>query len=181
MNFSKTLHFTTAILAILALALYALFRLCPTPALEALTITAGTFFYHFAMRLLVGAIVPGLIPAGAEKSWWFREKGFEPGLYKALRVKAWKKRMPTYAPEHFDLRRHTPAEIVHTCCASEAVHEVIMVLSFMPVLAVPAFGAAGVFWGTSVMAALFDGCFVILQRYNRPRLLRILEKERARR
>ena len=180
MNLSKTLPLTTALLALLTLVLYALFRFFPTSAIEALAITAGTFFYHFAMRLLVGAVVPGLVPAGAEKSWWFREKGFEQGLYKALRVKAWKKRMPTYAPEQFDLRRHTPAEIVHTCCASEAVHEVIMVLSFAPVLTVPVFGAAGVFWGTSALSALFDGCFVILQRYNRPRLLRILEKERAR-
>ena len=180
MNLSKTLHLTTAVLALLTLVLYALFRFFPTPAIEALAITAGTFFYHFAMRLLVGAVVPGLVPAGAEKLWWFREKGFEPELYKALRVKTWKKRMPTYAPERYDLRRHTPAEIVHTCCESEAGHEVIMVLSFVPVLTIPAFGAAGVFWGTSVLSALFDGCFVIMQRYNRPRLLRILEKERVR-
>lgn len=180
MNLSKTLHLTAAILALLTLILYAFFRLFPNSVLEALAITAGTFFYHFAMRLLVGALVPGLVPAGAEKGRWFREKRFEPGLYRALGVKTWKKRMPTYTPESFDFRKHTLAEIVHTSCASEAVHEGIVVLSFVPVLTIPVFGAAGVFWATSVLAALFDGCFVVMQRFNRPRFLRILEKERAR-
>ena len=180
MRLSKRLHFATLLLAVLALGVYVWFRCVPNDTTEALAITAGTFFYHFAMRLLVGALVPGLIPTGAEKHWWFREKHFEPGLYRALGVKTWKKWMPTYAPESFDLRKHTLAEIVHTSCASEAVHEVIAVLSFAPVLTVPAFGAAGVFWATSVLAALFDSCFVILQRFNRPRFLRILKKERAR-
>ena len=55
-----------------------------------------------------------------------------------------------------------------------------MLLSFLPVLTVPIFGAPGVFWVTSTLAALFDCCFVILQRYNRPRFIRILDKERKR-
>ena len=157
-----------------------LFFLYPSDILESLAITFGTVFYHFAMRLLVGAIVPNLVQKGAEKDFWFRPKGFEQPLYRALRVKQWKKYLPTYAPESFDLRKHSLEEVIHTCCCSEAVHEWIMLLSFLPVLTIPVFGAPWVFWITSGLAALFDSCFVILQRYNRPRLIRILDKERKR-
>ena len=33
---------------------------------------------------------------------------------------------------------------------------------------------------SSLLAALVDSVFVIMQRYNRPRFLRVLEKERGR-
>ena len=164
----------------LALLTVLLFRLCHSEILESLAITFGTVFYHFAMRLLVGAIVPRLVGEGAEKGFWFRQKRFEEPFYQALRVKQWKKHLPTYAPESFDLGKHSIEEVIHTCCCSEAVHEWIMLLSFLPVLTIPAFGAPWVFWITSILAALCDGCFVILQRYNRPRLIRILDKERKR-
>ena len=157
-----------------------LFFLYPSDILESLAITFGTIFYHFAMRLLVGAIVPALVGMEAETGFWFRQKRFEEKLYGMLRVKQWKKYLPTYAPESFDLRKHSLEEVIHTCCCSEAVHEWIMLLSFLPVLTIPVFGAPWVFWATSTLAALFDSCFVILQRYNRPRLIRILDKERKR-
>ena len=177
-NFPWILKTITAILGSLTLLLYTLYRFFPVGILQSLAITFGTTFYHFVMRLLVGAVVPGWIPPGTANNIWFREKGFEAKLYKFLRVKQWKKRIPTYNPESFDPGKHSFAEILHTGCCSEAVHEGIMVLSFLPVLTIPIFGVPGVFWITSILAALFDCCFVILQRYNRPRLIRILEKER---
>ena len=149
-------------------------------AVLTLAISVGTTFYHFAMRLAAGGAARWLVPAGAENSPWFCPKPWEPGLYRFLRVKRWKKYMPTYNPDSFDIRKHTPEEMIHTMCVSEAGHEMIMLLSFLPVLTIPTFGQAGVFWTTSVLSALLDGSFVILQRYNRPRMVRILEKERKR-
>ena len=154
--------------------------LFPSGILKSLAITFGTVFYHFAMRLLAGAVVPALVREGAENGKWFRQKQFEPALYRFLRVKQWKKYLPTYSPESFDLKKHSLEAVIHTCCCSEAVHEWIILLSFLPVLTIPAFGAPWVFWITSLLAALLDGSFVILQRYNRPRLIRILHKERKR-
>ena len=40
-------------------------------------------------------------------------------------------------------------------------------------------GAFPVFLITSLLAAAFDSCFAVMQRYNRPRLVRILEKKEA--
>lgn len=137
-------------------------------------ITFGTVFYHFAMRLMVGAAVA--VPKDPD-GWWFRQRPFEPGLYRALNVRKWKKYLPTFLPEQFSLNRAGIRGVLANGCKAEIVHESIMVLSFLPVLAIPALGAPGVFWATSCLSALMDGCFVIVQRYNRPRLQRIAKKE----
>ena len=173
----KASAFMSGCLALLSCFFCSMF---PSEILKSLAITFGTVFYHFAMRLLAGAVVPALVREGAENGKWFRQKQFEPALYRFLRVKQWKKYLPTYSPESFDLKKHSLEAVIHTCCCSEAVHEWIMLLSFLPVLTIPAFGAPWVFWITSLLAALLDGSFVILQRYNRPRLIRILHKERKR-
>ena len=64
-------------------------------------------------------------------------------------------------------------------CGAEVVHEVILVLSFLPLLAAFPFGSFGVFLITSLLAALYDLSFVIMQRFNRPRILRFIDKERT--
>ena len=64
-------------------------------------------------------------------------------------------------------------------CGAEAVHEVIMLFSFLPLIMIPVFGTPGVFFFTSLGAAAFDGLFVMAQRYNRPRVVRIFEKRRS--
>ena len=146
--------------------------------LFAAAITAGTTFYHFAMRLLVGTVIP-LCIKHPMKHPWFHEKAFEPKLYRMLKVKQWKDRMPTYDSASFSLRKHSLQQIVDTCCVSEAVHECIILLSFVPLLFAILWGAFPVFLITSLLAAAFDCCFVLMQRYNRPRLVRILMKKEA--
>jgi len=56
----------------------------------------------------------------------------------------------------------------------------ITVLSFIPLLFSIWFGSAGVFLITSCLAALLDAAFVMVQRYNRPRLLRLIQKQSKR-
>ena len=87
--------------------------------------------------------------------------------------------MPTYDPRQFSLNENTPEQVVRNMCGAEVVHEIIMVCSFLPLLTVPLFGAFWVFFITSLLAALFDCLFVIAQRYNRPRLERILRKKES--
>ena len=55
-----------------------------------------------------------------------------------------------------------------------------MALSFLPLLTVPLFDEFAVFFLTSLVAAMYDSIFVMAQRYNRPRLVRIYEKQEAR-
>lgn len=141
-------------------------------------ISTGTFFYHFAMRLAAGAIVPKIMPQPRYHKW-FQQKPFEPKLYQMLKVKHWKDHMPTYDPASFSLRENTLEQVINNCCVSEIVHEVIICFSFIPLLFTFLWGAFPIFLITSVLAAGIDGCFAIMQRYNRPRLVRILEKKEA--
>ena len=84
--------------------------------------------------------------------------------------------MPSYEPELFDPQKHTWNEIAQAMCQAELVHETITFLSFVPVLFAIWFGQLPVFLITSLLAAAFDMQFVILQRFNRPRVVKFINK-----
>lgn len=140
-----------------------------------LAITFGTTFYHFAMRLFVGKMIGHHFNY---QSFWFREKAFEKPFYKAIRVKKWKDRMPSYNPATYMTRDIALDEIINTMCRNEVIHEVIALLSFVPILFSFVFDAVSVFVITSIIACLFDLIFVVMQRYNRPRVVRVFERQK---
>ena len=146
--------------------------------LYSLGITALTIFYHLAVRLFIGEFV--VVKLGADNidyhQKWFQQTEWEKKLYQALKVKKWKTNMPTYSPEEFDIKKHSIEEIVQATCRSELVHELDFVASFLPLLFTLCFGSFFVFLFTSLAAACFDLIFVIMQRFNRPRLVRMIRK-----
>lgn len=147
----------------------------------ALAITFGTTSYHLLMRLLVGVTADLLLGNRVDyRRRWFRVSAAEQKLYHFIKVKKWKGNMPTYDPESFDSRLRTWDEIAGAMCQAELVHEVIILLSFLPILASIPFGALPAFAITSVLAACYDGMFVIMQRYNRPRIVKLIEKAEKR-
>lgn len=146
-----------------------------------IAITFGTTSYHFLMRLAVGYVVNGIFHNRFNyNKKWFLEKKFEKRLYEVLRVKKWKDKMPTFTPEMLDFKVHTWEEIAGAMCQSEVVHSIIVVLCFVPILAALIWGTLWVFLITSVLSACVESMFVIMQRYNRPRVIRMIEKERKR-
>lgn len=66
-------------------------------------------------------------------------------------------------------------------CAAEIIHEVNIPASIIPVIlsiSVPFLRSTLlVFVLTSAAAALFDLMFVVIQRYNRPRMLRLIQRK----
>ena len=139
-------------------------------------ITCSTCFYHFAMRLLVGHSIDRIMKNKANyRKSWYQLRSFETRLYKLLKVKNWKRSMPTYDPSCFDPKLHSWDEIAQAMCQAEIVHEIIVCLSFLPLLAAIPFGSFPVFLITSLLSALYDLSFVIIQRYNRPRILKYLQ------
>ena len=140
-------------------------------------ITFGTIFYHLAIRLAVGLLIDAIYHNRMDYTKkWFADKAFERRLYKIIQVKKWKKRLPTFNPQDFDLKSRPVTEIVQVTCQSEVVHEVNMILSFVPIVFTIWFGSVGVFVITSCAAFLLDSIFVIIQRYNRPRLIRLIKR-----
>lgn len=135
-----------------------------------LGITALTVCYHFTIRLVIGNIM-GLINFD-HRSRWFAERPFEKRLYKKLRVRRWKKYLPTYDEELYSIKSNSLIEIAAETCRSEAVHEICALASLAAMLFALMFGDFWIFFVTSVLGAAFDLAFAIIQRYNRPRLLR---------
>lgn len=151
-----------------------------SPAFFSAAITFGTTFYHFAIRLTVGRLVDAKYHNRMDyTNKWFTEKPFERKFYKLIQVRKWKKHFPTLNPQDFDLKNRSVAEIIQAACQAEVVHEINMVLSLLPVFSSVWFGSLGVFLLTSCAALLFDCIFVIMQRYNRPRLIRLMKKQRS--
>lgn len=144
---------------------------------ETIAITIGVTLYHFAVRLAIGYSVDGIMKNNANpNNAWFREKKFEAKFYKFIRIRKWKKHLPTYSPSTFDPNGKTVEEIVGATCQAEVVHEVIMVFSLIPIAFIPLLGAPWAFIITSILAMLFDSLFVLLQRYNRPKLIRVMKR-----
>lgn len=138
-----------------------------------LAITFGTIAYHLLMRALVSIVVTLVMHNQANPhNSWFRERRFEARFFRWLKIRQWKVWVPTYAPELFDLSKHTPSDVLGVMCQAEVVHEVIIPLSFVPIAFSHWFGALPVFVLTSIGAATCDLLLVLLQRYNRPRLMR---------
>ena len=165
----------TAIFAIAFLLLIILQLYFKRRWLMPYTITAGTFLYHFAMRLAVGYGINTVFKNEMDYTKkWFKQKPFEEKLFKLLKVKKFKRFAPTYSPETFDINKKSTEQIIKATCQAEIVHEIIILLSFLPIIASVWLGDFWVFLITSFLSALFDGWFVILQRYNRPRLIKLL-------
>lgn len=173
---------TTAILTVAVTIFFsALYRVTRTSLYLTLSITFGTLAYHIVMRIIVAAAFDRFMNNRADyHKAWYQVKPREEKLYHILRVKQWKKYMPTYNRSTFDPRLHSWDEIAQATCQAELVHETNIVLSFLPILASIRFGALSAFVITSVLSAALDMSFVILQRYNRPRVIRCIENQKAR-
>ena len=144
-----------------------------------MAITFATITYHFWMRLIVGYIVNKVMNNKAD----YRKKRYqlhpiENHFYRIIKVKKWKNRMPSYEPEFFSPKKHTWDEIAQAMCQAEVVHEIIVIMSFVPILASAFCGAFYVFLWTSIFSALFDLLFVIMQRFNRQRVIEITKKKK---
>lgn len=130
------------------------------------------------MRLLVGLLYNiGMKNRANYTKKWYQIRSWESRLYRFLKVKMWKWKMPTYNPDIFSNKTHTWDEIAQAMCQSELVHETNIILSFVPLVASVRFGAFSVFLIASICSALFDLMFIIMQRYNRSRIVKMILRE----
>lgn len=176
---AKTMKIIAAISLIMTIISTIFYSINQSALLLSLSITFGTIAYHFYIRLLVGKIYDLKMKNCADytKAWYKPLKWEEP-LYKKLKVKQWKNQMPTYDIDVFNPRKNSWNKIAQAMCQSELVHETNAVLSFLPLLSSLCFGEFTVFLITSCIAAGVDIIFVIMQRYNRPRVIKMIEKQR---
>lgn len=141
-------------------------------------ITAFTIMYHFWVRIIMGNVSKFFKKHISYKQKWFKERKFEKKLYKFLKVKNWKDKAFTYNPESFSLEKHSLEEIVNTMAKSEVDHWINEAISISTIFFSFIWGAFGVFLSTALAAMIFDSQFIIIQRYNRPRIVKLLERQR---
>ncbi len=142
-------------------------------------VTAFMLVYHLWGRIIMGNVTKLFLIN--RDHWWFRERGFEKKLYKLLRVKKWKDKALTYNPELFSVKDRTMDEIADTMTKAETDHWVNELISLVSILFAFVWGEAWIFVLTAVLAMLFDAQFIVIQRYNRPKVLRVLKLQEARR
>ncbi len=172
---------TTVILLIVTLVFISVYLVSEIHFFKILAITSATTLYHFGVRLLIGLFYEKTFKNHISwKRKWFYVGAKEIHLYKIIHVKAWKKYIPTYDSRNFDVKIKSYEEILMAMCQAELVHETIIVFSFLPIIASIWFGAMGVFIITSIVSACLDLIFVMVQRYNRPRVLKIQKAKATR-
>ncbi len=107
---------------------------------------------------------------------WFKQGRFETKLYRTLRVKRWKTLLPTYHTIDYSTKHYNFETVIQNMCHAEVVHEVITLTSYLAVL----FGLIVSNYGLLILfSAIFSTLhmpFIIVQRYNRPRILKIYSK-----
>ncbi len=177
---SKILEALALLFVLLTVFFVVLYICVGAKVFFSLTITFGTFAYHLCIRLMIGLVIHSVLKNYADYTRkWYQIKPWEKKLYKAIKVKKWKTRMPTYNTSFFDVTKHSWDEIAQASCQAEIVDETIIVFSFLPIILSIWVGDYLVFLLTSIAAALFDLLFVIMQRYNRPRILKMMKLEKV--
>lgn len=176
-KFKRVMYAVAVISMALMFACFGIYRLAELRVLISVGITAMTVSYHFTIRLVIGNFVDAIMRN--EVDWrkpWFRQRKFEEKLYKKLKVRRWKGRMPTVDENAFSFGKQPIERIIGATCQAEIVHELDVIASLAAIFFAIPFGDLWVFLITSIFGAAFDMLFVIMQRYNRPRLLRALKR-----
>lgn len=176
-KFFNTLVAISTILILLSLILFNSSRNELSTVLFA---TFLTVWYHFFMRLIIGNVIgPTLLHVDSSNKW-FRQTELENKLYKVLQVKDWKKFLPTYDSSLFDLKIHDLDSIINNMCQAELIHELVFILSLVLIAFSLYFGDLYIFVITPIIAMMLELCFIIVQRYNRERLVKLNVKLKRR-
>ena len=136
-----------------------------------------TIMYHFWVRIIMGNVLKLFKKHITYKQYFFREKKFEKKFYDFIKVKSWKDKVLTYAPQEFDLKANSLETVANNMAKAELDHWINSLISISTIF----FGyISNVFWPfivSAIFAMAFETQFIVLQRYNRPRVVKIIEKE----
>lgn len=130
--------------------------------------------YQFGLRILFGEITRRFTFNYLHP--FFTRKKFEIKLYRFLRVRNWKDKVLTFDPDAYDFKNRTLEELAATMAKSETDHWINIVISVCGIFFSLIWGLFPVFLLTAVLAMLFDAQFIVVQRYNRPVVMRLMER-----
>lgn len=136
-----------------------------------------TIMYHFWVRIIMGNVLKLFKKHITYKQYFFKEKKFEKKFYDLIKVKSWKDKVLTYAPQEFDLKENSLETVANNMAKAELDHWINSLISISTI----SFGfISNVFWPfivSAIFAMVFETQFIVLQRYNRPRVVKIIQRE----
>lgn len=155
------------------------------------------FIYIFLLLLVfwisINVILPWLVrfivpkKLFNENRWLFKEREFEGSFYRRIKVNKWKDKLPDAEKLIHFQRSCLPCDIDQTyinrfiteCCIAELGHLSVGIAGFSSlflVFTLPCeirFISMLVFLFFSILDLFVQSLFVIIQRYNRPRLIKL--------
>lgn len=137
-------------------------------------IIAFLVLYQFSLRLVFGEVNKHFNIR--YNQLWFKELPFEKRLYKLIRVKKWKNKVPTFNPELFVIEDYTYEELANTMAKVEVDHWTNVIISISTLLFIIPWDRAYFFITIAILAILFDCVFISIQRYNRPRVVKAIAR-----
>lgn len=140
-------------------------------------IVSFMILYHFGLRIFMGEVTRRF--AINYRHGWYKRRSFEMPLYRLLRVRKWKDKVLTFDPAAYDFENRTLEQLATTMAKSELDHWINEVISVVSMAFVLIWGCLPAFLISAVVAMLFDAQFIIVQRYNRPIVLRLMERQKS--
>lgn len=111
------------------------------------------------------------------KNKWFKVHKFEIKIYDVLKVKKWKNILPTYNKKSYDLSSNSLIEIANTMCKAEVAHEIMFIISFIPMFLMFAFPKVFIYLIVICsLSAVIDLLLIMIQRYNRNRIVKLINR-----
>ena len=146
------------------------------------------FLYCVIYYIILGVcsfLLGRILPKGwfNSRAFPYKPLDFEAGLYKKLRVKQWQNKVPDMSrvfPKLMPPKRLTPEmmddlpRMIEETCVAELIHALLSVTGLGFLWLWP--GGWGIAL-TVVYILLGNVSFIIIQRYNRPRLVKLLEMQ----
>jgi len=138
-------------------------------------IVSFMILYHFGLRIFMGKVTK--LMKIDYRHPWFKRHSFEAVLYRLLCVRKWKDKVLTFEPELYDFRNRTPEQLACTMAKSETDHWINEAISIVSIFFALIWGCLPAFLITAAAAMIFDAQFIIVQRYNRPIVLKVMERQ----
>ncbi len=132
---------------------------------------------HFFIMFLTAPIVQIVFKKKFDyNSNWFKLKKYENQLYAFLKIKKWKNKIVTYNKKLYSVKKHSLIDTIMLTCHAEVVHELIAVTSYLPIILGAFLGDYHILVVMSVVFSVAHVPFILVQRYNRPRLVSLYFK-----
>ncbi len=138
-------------------------------------IVSFMILFHFGLRILFGKFTVNI--AFDHNHSFFQTKKFEKRIFHLVRIRKWKDKVLTFDPQAYDFQNRTLDQLATTMCKSEIDHWINEGISIFSVVFSLLWGHFPIFAITAFAAMLFDAQFILVQRYNRPIVVRLMKRK----